>query len=184
MHTGWCSAWDHRHGSSSGGCRHGVGVRCRDNSFWGSMSISKMEDKSFFVDSGVTDGSRFLSGSAFRYPRFLVLTALGFAVLVFGLTTLFLNRHAEHSGSLVVIGLGVAALLLQSWWRILMLYSTIRSLYAAAKLEGEVREGSSLDLALRTAAGGLADLLFYCYGIALMLLVLVGLLAKDLRHSL
>lgn len=148
------------------------------------MSLGTMKNGSFFVDSGVTDGGRFLSTSAFRSARFLVLTALGFAAIVFDLSILFLNRRAEHFSSLVVIGLVVAAQLLQSWWRILVFYSTIRSLYAAATVEGEVREGSPLDLALRTATGGMTNLLFYCYGIALMLLVLVGLLAKHLAHAL
>jgi hypothetical protein len=137
---------------------------------------------SFFVENGVIDGGRFLSGSAFRSPRFVLLTALAFGVVVVDFLTLYLNRRAEHALSFALIGGLAAVQLLHSWWRILWFYSKIRSLYAAAKLEREVREGSSLDLALRTAAGGLADLLFYCYGTILMLLGLIWFLVKDLPH--
>ncbi len=180
MRSGWCSAWDNESSHA------GSGMDTKRNSYYcgnrcyGSMSIKKMNDTSSFVDSGVIDGSRFISGSAFRSPRFLVLTALGFAVLVVDLIILYLNRRAEHAASLVVIGGLVAVQLLHQWWGILRYYSRIRSLYAAAKLEGEVREGSPLDLAVRIAAGGLADILFYGYGIALILLILVGLLARHL----
>jgi hypothetical protein len=43
--------------------------------------------------------------------------------------------------------------------------------------EGEAKEGTPLDLALRISAGGLTDLLYYFYGTILLALVLIeGLL--------
>jgi hypothetical protein len=119
------------------------------------------------------DGRRFLAESPFRSAYFLVATALGLSTVVLAIAILYRNRNSAHEQSLVlVVGLAFIQLIYQ-WWRILRYYSRIRSLYAE-RPENEAREGSPLDLALRTATGGLIDLLFYCYGIALLLLALIA----------
>ena len=50
------------------------------------------------------------------------------------------------------------------------------------KSADEAKEGSPLDLAIRIATGGLTDLLFYCFGITLVMLVVAGVLLMHLNH--
>lgn len=121
------------------------------------------------------DGRRFLTGSPFRSPHFLVVTALGLGAILLDMLILYRSRHAAHRYSLVLAGALVAIQIIYQWWRTLRHYSRIRSLYTQ-KLTNEAAEGSPPDLALRAATGALADLLFYSYGIMLILLVLINLL--------
>ena len=146
----------------------------RRNCCLGGLLVRTMNSPSPFID-----GRCFLADSPFRSAHFLVVTALGLSAVVVDIAILYRNRHAAHEHSLVLAGILVAIQLIYQWWRALRYYSKVRSLYAQ-RLGDEAREGSPLDLALRTATGGLADLLFYCYGIALVLLVFICLLMTSI----
>lgn len=132
------------------------------------------------VPSSFIDGRRFLASSPFRSPYFLAVTALALSAVLVDLAVLYINRRSAHETSLVLAGLLVATQLGYQWWRALRYYSRIRFLYKE-KPENDAREGSNVDLALRTATGGIVDLLFYFYGITLVLLILIGLMTTSVN---
>lgn len=126
------------------------------------------------------DGRRFLVDSPFRSVHFLVVTALGLGAFVVDVYILYRYRPPAHEFSLVLVGVLVLIQLVYQWWRILRYYRRIRRLYSERAGSQVVEDSSPVDLALRIAAGGLVDLLFYCYGIALILLVLIGFMMTHI----
>src|SRR5215472_10114912 len=127
-----------------------------------------MNDCSPFIDGRV-----FLVGSPFRSGWFALSTGLGIGAVVADIVILYRYWQVLNAGIVVALCVPVGAHLIYQWWRLLKYYARIRSLYLN-KSANEAKEGAPLDLALRIASGGLVNLLFYCNGIALVLLVLIG----------
>jgi len=127
------------------------------------------------------DGRCFLTGSPFRSAWFWVITALGIGALVTDVVLLIQYHHLLDSNASVALGALVGIQLLYQLWRTLRYYARIRTLYSM-KSADEAKEGSPLDLAIRIATGGLTDLLFYCFGITLVMLVVAGVLLMHLNH--
>jgi hypothetical protein len=119
------------------------------------------------------DGRSFLIDSPFRSGRFWIVTALGLGAFATDILILILFRHLLSVYIIAGLAVLVGVQIVYQWWRILRYYARIRSLYSM-KSADEAEEGSPLDLALRVAAGGLSDLLFYCFGMALIMLVVLG----------
>jgi hypothetical protein len=106
---------------------------------------------------------------------------LGFGALVTDIVLLVRYHYLLDAIASVALGVLVGVQLLYQWWRTLRYCARIRTLYSM-KSADEAKEGSPLDLAIRIATGGLTDLLFYCYGITLVMLVVVGVLLMRLNH--
>ena len=83
---------------------------------------------------------------------------------------------------LAVLGLAglIAIQIIYQWWRIWRYYAVIRKLYSRKRL-AEAEDGTALDAALRIAAGGLIDILFYSYGMVIVALAIIGLLLMRLQ---
>jgi len=60
-------------------------------------------------------------------------------------------------------------------------FSRIRKLYSMVSKENGI-EDHPLEIALRLATRGLTDILFYCYGMLLVALVLIGVLLGHLER--
>lgn len=135
--------------------------------------VTLMSDTSPFVD-----GRTFLITSPFRSGWFVISTVLGLIAVVLDMLIVYRYWHVLSANIIAALAVTIGVELIYQWWRALRYYSKIRSLYLK-KAVHEAKEGTDLDLALRIAAGGLANILFYCNGIALVLLALLGV---CLRH--
>ena len=134
-----------------------------------SVLVSLMNDLRTFID-----GRCFLTRSPFRSMYFIVATILGSVAVVVDVYVIYRHRQTlNRYVAIVMILIGVQAI--YQWWRCLRYYSKVRKLYAM-KSENETECGPPLDVALRIAAGGLTDLLFYCYGMTLASVILIGVL--------
>jgi hypothetical protein len=127
------------------------------------------------------DGRRFLTQSPLRSTWFLIPTALGVAALIIDAALLVRYQHLLNVNASIALGALVGAQLIYQWWRTLRYYRKIRELYTT-KAGDEAEDGSPLDLALRIAAGGLSDVLFYSYGMALIMLIVTGVLLAHMNQ--
>lgn len=128
---------------------------------------------------GLIDDRRLLTRSPLHSIHFSITTAIGFAAVT--VDAYVLHRHWDTVGAGIVIGLGIliGLQIIYQWLRALRYYSKLRELYSMKSAE-ETRSGSTVDMALRIAAGGLTDILFYCYGMTLLALVIIGVLLTRL----
>jgi len=134
-----------------------------------------MNDLRTFVD-----GRCFLTGSPFRSMHFVVASTLGLVAFVVDVCVIYRHRETLNIYVAVVLGILIGVQIIYQWWRALRYYSKIRKLYAM-RSEEEARAGTPLDIALRIAAGGITDILFYCYGMTLVALILIGVLLTRLE---
>jgi hypothetical protein len=125
---------------------------------------------------GRLDGRCFLTDSPFHSAYFVIATAVGLGAVGLDLYLLVHRWQAMNRHFAMILGALIGLQLIYQWWRTLRYYSQVRQLYSM-RPEGEAKEGTPLDLALRISAGGLTDLLYYFYGTILLALVLIeGLL--------
>jgi hypothetical protein len=125
-----------------------------------------------------TDGRGLLTRSPFRSGQFIVtsLVALG-SILVDGY---IIYRHWRTPGvyaALILIVL-IGVQLLYQWLRALRYYAKLRDLCSGS--DDEIRACSPLGIALRVAAGGMINLLFFSFGTILLALILIGVLLTRL----
>jgi hypothetical protein len=123
------------------------------------------------------DGRPFLIGSPFTSIFFCVASGLGLVSV--GVLVYVVYHGSSVPGLSIILIVLVGLQLVYQWWRALRYYSRVRELYSV-KSEIETQDSSPLELALRIATGGLTDLLFYCYGISLTMLVIIGVLLKHI----
>jgi hypothetical protein len=138
------------------------------------MLVSPLDDIRSFLD-----GRRFLKDSPFRSGYFWVVSAMGLAAILVDAYILYRHWQSLNVFVAILLGVPIGAQLIYQWLRTLRYYSRVRELYLR-KSDEEAQDGSPLDSALRIAAGGLTDLLFYCYGMTLVALILVGALLTRL----
>jgi hypothetical protein len=103
---------------------------------------------------------------------------LGFITLATDVYLIWRFRYALRINVAIVLALPIGLQLIYQWWRALRYFRKVRELYSA-KLDYEAKDGTPLDAALRVATGGISDILFYCYGIELMSLVVIWWLLKH-----
>jgi hypothetical protein len=155
-----------------------LGVVYRWSGHWNSwrkcVLVTVMDDLRTFVD-----GRRFLTGSPFRSVYFVVASALGFVAVTVDVYVIYRHRQTLNIYVALVLGILIGVQIIYQWWRTLRYYSKLRKLYAM-RSEEEAKVGTPLDIALRITAGGLTDILFYCYGMTLASLVLIGVLLTHL----
>jgi hypothetical protein len=131
------------------------------------------------VTRSFIDGRKFLSGFPLGSAYFVVVSLVGLAAVVADVYILSRHWHTLGSFGVIILAVLIGVQLIYQWSRTLRYYSRVRELYLR-KSDEEAQDGSPLDLALRIAAGGLTDLLFYCYGMTLLALILVGALLTRL----
>jgi hypothetical protein len=127
---------------------------------------------------GFFDGRVFLTKSAFRSGHFFLTSVMGLgAIALVGFILVqfsqSLNVYVE-----VILAVPIGAQILYQWLRTRRYYSKIRELYSKRQHDEPVEE-SSLEEALKTAAGGIAEVLFYSYG---MILCCLAVIAALLAH--
>ena len=128
---------------------------------------------------GPIDRHKFFSRSPFRSLSFLVVTTLCFSGVVLGLWIIYLGwRHwsVYFPSGLIVFICGFV----YPWWRALLYHEKMEQLYSDGSIS-DVTPGSALDVALSVAAGGINDLLFYCFTTMGALLAYIGYLLKHCR---
>ena len=125
------------------------------------------------------DGRRFMTDSPFRSGYFVVASVAGLGAVLTDAYLIVRHWQTLNEGVVITLGIVIGVQLIYQWWRTLRYYSQIRKL-DATKAEGEAKEGTPLDGALRLATGGLTDILFYCYGMTLVALILIGVLLTHL----
>jgi hypothetical protein len=119
------------------------------------------------------DGRKMLIGSPFRSMSFLIDSVLCFSAILAAAYILSRHWHTLNSAMVLVIAVFIGLQLFYQWLRALRYFERLRELYLAAESEPG-REGSNLDIALRAAAFGMTDLLFYHFAMVLLCLVLIG----------
>jgi hypothetical protein len=124
------------------------------------------------------DGRGLLTRSPFKSWLFVnsSVACLGSILL----TAYIIVRHWHilngNLGSCLAIFVGIHSF--YQWVRVRRYYRRMQELYEAAVYE-QPRDGSSLDIALRTAAGAIIDIVFYHFGMVLVcLFVIDGLLFR------
>jgi hypothetical protein len=127
-----------------------------------------------------SDGRAFLLRSPFRSMHFLIVSSVGGACLVMVVYLLSSYKQILTAPTRMTIAVLIGLQIIYQWWRILRYYSRIRQLYSI-RLEGEAKVETPLDMGLRIAAGGLIDMLFYCYGMTFVLLFVIGVLLSHVH---
>lgn len=124
------------------------------------------------------DGGVFLANSPFRSAYFLVISIVGCGIVA--VNTYIICRHWNTLplSVIVVLGVFISVHTVYQWWRALRYYSKIRALYGEVNSQ-EVKSMAPHEAALRIAAGGIADILFYSFG---MTLITLGIIASTLTH--
>jgi len=125
------------------------------------------------------DGRGFLMGSPFRSVYFLITSVVGVGCIVVDVYLLYRYRQTLTISAALMLSTLIGLQLIYQWWRVLRYRAKILEAYSKGS-EEEVKGGSPLDVALRVAAGGMIDLLFFSYGITLVALILVGFLLSRL----
>lgn len=123
------------------------------------------------------DGRCFLTRSPFRSGYFVVITAMGVASIALVVYLLCDYWRDLNTFVAIILALPIGSQLLYQWLRALGYYSKIRDLYSKKPTDGVLEAGS--DEALRIAAGGITDVLFYSYG---MILCSLATIAALLAH--
>ena len=131
---------------------------------------------------GFIDGHIFFENSPFSSRYFRIASFVGLVSVVVDVYLIVEHWHALNIIVTVLLGAQIGVQLIYQWWRTWSYYSKIRKLYSM-KSEEEAKEGSPLDLALRIAAGGLTDGLFYSYGMTLVALFIIGILLTRLGNG-
>jgi hypothetical protein len=91
---------------------------------------------------------------------------------------IYRHWNAMSGNMIALLGVFIGVQTIYQWRRVMIYYAKLRKLYAVAMEEG-IATGSPLDVALRTAAGGIVDLLFYDFGTRLVsLFFLIALLYR------
>ena len=132
-----------------------------------------MSDTGRFVDGRVLLTGPPLKSWVFATPSVAYLASIL-------LTAYIIVRHWHvlnlNLVSCIAIFVGVHSF--YQWIRVRRYYRRMRELYETAVYE-QPRDGSSMDIALRTAAGAISDILFYHFGMVLVcLFVIDGLLFR------
>ena len=119
-----------------------------------------------------------LTKSPFRSGYFVVVSAMGVASMA--LVVYLLGHFWQELNFFVAIALSVpiGCQLLYQWLRVLKYYSKIRESYSKRPAVDAI-EGNTDDEALRIAAGGITDVLFYSNG---MILCSLAIIAALLAH--
>jgi hypothetical protein len=116
------------------------------------------------------DGRCFLDGHPLRSWRFVLVTVLGVVAIAVSIIFSYIHQDASrHRFAWIGFATVFSIQLVSQWFRALRYYSRIRSLCSGSK--ADTAERGANDLALRIAAGGLTDFLYYYYGLALTILV-------------
>jgi hypothetical protein len=89
-------------------------------------------------------------------------------------------RHWRTAGvyAALILSTLIGVQLIYQWLRVLRYYAKLRDLYSGS--DEEIRAGSPLGVALRIAAGGMINLLFFSFGTILLALILIGVLLTRL----
>ena len=124
-------------------------------------------------------GRGLLMGSPFRSVNFLIASVVAAGAVVVDVYLLYRHWQTLTAYTVMILSALIGVQLIYQWWRVLRCYGRIQELYSKASDEG-VNEGANLDAAVRVATGGMTDVLFFSYGIALSALILVGVLLTRL----
>src|ERR1700678_2486162 len=119
------------------------------------------------------DGRHFLSGSPFRSGYFRAACVIGLCALVIDAFVLCRYWQTLNVYVALVLVVPIGLQLIYQWWRAMWYFSRIRNRYSMVSKENGI-EDHPLEIALRFATRGLTDILFYCYGMLLVALVLIG----------
>ncbi len=121
------------------------------------------------------DGRGLLTKSPFRSWYFLLVTVLCLGSIMIVAYLIYMHWQALGLGAICFLVVFICVQAINQWWRALRYYSRLRKLYAA-ETDGEAKARSPLDIALRIAAGGITDLLFYSFGTTICSLILIRFL--------
>jgi hypothetical protein len=125
------------------------------------------------------DGRGLLRSSPFRSWQFVNASIAGLGCVVLNVYLLYRHRHGLTTNNIVVVLLPVCILLVGQWTRTLRYCSRIRELYSIAS-DNDIETGSPMDIALRVAAGGITEVLFWLYLTNLYTLIYVAVLLSRL----
>jgi hypothetical protein len=125
-----------------------------------------------------TDGRGLLTTSPFRSGQFIVTTLVAMGSIL--VDAYIVYRHWRTAGvyAALILSILIGVQLIYQWLRALRYYAKLRDLYSGPD-EG-IRAGSPLGVALRIAAGGMINLLFFSFGTILLALILIGVLLTRL----
>lgn len=125
-----------------------------------------------------TDGRGLLTRSPFRSGLFIVTSSVALGSIL--VDAYIIYRHWRTAGvyAALILSTLIGLQLIYQWLRALRYYAKLRDLYAGS--DEEIRAGSPLGIALRIAAGGMVNLLFFSFGTILLALILIGVLLTRL----
>jgi hypothetical protein len=135
------------------------------------MNVSQNPD--LLMDRrGSVDGRKFVSRSLLRSVSFLVSSATCLFCILYDISLAFRYWGEMHSNVTCVL-FAVGMILLISWWGGFRYLLRLRSLYLEGLIE-EVEQGSTMDIALGIAAGGITNLLLCLSGIGYLTVMFIG----------
>lgn len=130
-------------------------------------------------DRNLIDGGLFLKRAPLHSWFFRIASVLGAGCVLADIFLIWRYYSLLPAGVVVILGVFVGVQAVYQWWRAIKYYAQIRHL-CAQNPQADTGEQFPRDDALRLAAGGITDLLFYGYGMTLVTLIMMGLI---LAHS-
>jgi small-conductance mechanosensitive channel len=121
------------------------------------------------------DGGRFLTASPYRSGVFVFVTLETLATVVIYAYLLYRYWNLLATFPTFLVSLLVVVQSIYRWLSAQRYYTRIRKIYAKRSVDGAIPD-SPPDLALRTAIGGMTNILSYSSFITLLALILVGLI--------
>jgi len=119
------------------------------------------------------------NNSPFRSVSFLVVSAVGLGSVVIDIYLVYRHWHTAPAYVAVILSTPIGAQLVYQWFRVVRDCAKLQELRSKSSVEGTT-DGSLLHVAARVSVGGMMDLLFFSYGIAIFALILIGLLLSRL----
>lgn len=126
------------------------------------------------------DGGLFLAKAPMHSWYFRIASVLGFGCVLADIFLIWRYYSLLPVGVVVILGVFVGVQAAYQWWRALKYYAQIRH-FCAQNPRTNIGEQSPRNDALRLAAGGITDILFYGYGMTLVALIVLGLVLAHAR---
>lgn len=121
------------------------------------------------------EGRSFPAAWPFGSVSLVVVSILGFAAVTVDVYLIFRYWNTAPAFVAPILAIPIGVQLVYQWWRVMRYRAKIRDLYPK-----DSDYGSPLDLAVRVAAEGMIDILFFSYGITTVALILIGFLLSKL----
>lgn len=128
------------------------------------------------------DGRVLLTKSPIHSGYFVNASIPCFGAVMLVIYLVLTYHQVMTANFIVLLGAYVGLHSFYQWWRCVRYLNRVRQLYTSVS-EDQRSPGAQMDIALRTATGGIVDLLFFGSGMTICSLVLIWALLRHLTGT-